>query len=794
MGNFNADLKEDCDGNALQLFGKKLKSFCIREGLIISDYEHLPHTSSTYVSMSHGTSSWLDHIVTTHSMHSIIEDVEVENTYVSSDHCPLSATIKLNVAHVKMEDDGCYKQKSINWNSLNDDDLAKYRILTEQNFTKIHLNRELIMCDNINCKDKSHIAALDSFYTDITAALISAADQLGEMQWSGKQHQIQGWNIYCKELHTAAREAFLSWRGMNSPKTGTAFMLMSQSRAQFKRAMRRCKSNDDRKTSDTLATKMLKQDTKDFWKAIKTTNHSSIKVQATTINDTTGKDNICNMWKAHYEELLNSARDTSKEADVVSALENIESDDQFRITPDDMYNAIKQLKAGKSAGLDGLMSEHLTNAAPQLNVLLSLVFNCMLTHGYLPSKLMDTCLVSVVKDKKGNLSDKDNYRPIALTNVISKVLELHILARYSSYFTSGCNQFGFKKNHSTDQCVFILKEVVDFYHLYSSPVYAAMLDSSKAFDRVNHFHLFDKLLKRNVPKLIVRLLFKWYRSQSFVVKWENVVSDSFKVSNGVRQGSVLSPTLFNVFIEELSAKLISKRVGCFINNVCYNHLAYADDAVILAPSPAALQDLVNVCEQFASDNDMLYNVSKSRYLAFIPTLYGTINVPKVWLGNAALKLVSSHKYLGVVVTSDLTDDIDIERQIHATYVRGNMLVHKFRHCSEQVKLKLFKTYCSTFYMSQLWCRYKRASKQRLKVAYNNIFRKLMCLNRETSISRAFVLNDVDGFSSLMRRLSYSFYKRIMYSSNSLICTILSSVYFTFSSTFFREINSLLFMY
>ena len=124
---------------------------------------------------------------------------------------------------------------------------------------------------------------------------------------------------------------------------------------------------------------MLKQDTKDFWKAIKSTNHSSIKVQAATINGTTGKHDICDVWKAHYEELLNSARDTTKEADVMSALEDIESDDQFRITPDDMNNAIKQLKAGKSAGLDGLMSEHLTNAAPQLNVLLSLVFNGMLT-------------------------------------------------------------------------------------------------------------------------------------------------------------------------------------------------------------------------------------------------------------------------------------------------------------------------------------------------------------------------------------------------------------------------------
>jgi hypothetical protein len=337
---------------------------------------------------------------------------------------------------------------------------------------------------------------------------------------------------------------------------------------------------------------------------------------------------------------------------------------------------------------------------------------------------------------------------------MSKVLELYILDSFSSYLDTGCNQFGFKKNHSADQCVFILKEVVSFYHMYSSPVYSAMLDSSKAFDRVNHSHLFDKLLKRNVPKLVVRLLFMWYRTQSCVVKWENVISDSFKVSNGVRQGSVLSPKLFNVFIEELSLKLASMKVGCFINSVCYNHLAYADDAVILAPSPAALQELLNVCEQFASDNEMIYNVTKSRCIAFVPAVYGNINVPNVSLGSKVLKRVSSHKYLGAIITQDLVDDDDIERQTHAIYVRGNVLIQKFKQCSDQVKLKLFQSYCSTFYMSHLWCNNKRKTQQSLKVAYNNIFRKLMGIKSGTSISGVYVHNNVHGFSSLLRRFAY----------------------------------------
>ena len=128
-----------------------------------------------------------------------------------------------------------------------------------------------------------------------------------------------------------------------------------------------------------------------------------------------------------------------------------------------------------------------------------------------------------------------------------------------------------------------------------SPVYLTFLDAKKAFDMLNHWTLFDKLLQRGVPSTVVRILMFWSNKHNFYVKWAGELSSSFKVSNGVRQGSVLSPTLFNLFLDDLSFKLRESYSGCYFNNQSYNHMFYADDAVLLAPSPHALQDLLDIC-------------------------------------------------------------------------------------------------------------------------------------------------------------------------------------------------------
>ncbi len=272
---------------------------------------------------------------------------------------------------------------------------------------------------------------------------------------------------------------------------------------------------------------------------------------------------------------------------------------------------------GKSSGIDALSAEHYRFASEKIFVLLSIVFNTMILHGHIPTCFSDTIVVPIIKDKSGNISDINNYRPIALTTVASKILEKLLLVRLKDHLYTTDNQFSFKTKHSTDMCVFTLKSVIDLYISSSSPVYVCYMDASKAFDKVNFWCLFEKLQQRNVPSIYVRFLMAWYCTQQFVVRWCNTYSVPFSVSNGVRQGGILSPLLFNLYMDDLSRALDVANVGCMLNNVRFNHLIYADDMVLIAPSSLALQILLSICDKYACANDISYNAKKTMYV--IPT-------------------------------------------------------------------------------------------------------------------------------------------------------------------------------
>lgn len=109
-------------------------------------------------------------------------------------------------------------------------------------------------------------------------------------------------------------------------------------------------------------------------------------------------------------------------------------------------------------------------------------------------------------------------------------------------------QFGFKSNVSTIMCTNVVIETVQYYVENKSPVFTLFIDASKAFDRLSHIDLFEMLSRRNVCPLIIRLLFNMYINSYMQVRWQNSVSDRFKIGNGVKQGGVLSPMLFNIYI------------------------------------------------------------------------------------------------------------------------------------------------------------------------------------------------------------------------------------------------------
>ena len=114
-------------------------------------------------------------------------------------------------------------------------------------------------------------------------------------------------------------------------------------------------------------------------------------------------------------------------------------------------------------------------------------------------------------------------------------------------------------------------------------------DAAKAFDRVSHWTLFSKMIKRNVPLVIVRIIAYWYQTQTMCVKWGKVNSAYFNVTNGVRKGGILSPKLFAIYADDLSHELTLCKSGCYIDCQCMNHVMYADDICLMAPGAIGLQ-------------------------------------------------------------------------------------------------------------------------------------------------------------------------------------------------------------
>ena len=409
----------------------------------------------------------------------------------------------------------------------------------------------------------------------------------------------------------------------------------------------------------------------------------------------------------------------------------------------------------------------------------------MIIHGYMPSGILETAIIPIIKNKKGDVTNSDNYRPIAITCVLSKIIELLILHKYSHMLTTTDNQFGFKEKHSTDMCVFAVQQMVDMYSSMNSPVYICYLDASKPFDRINHWSLFTKLLHRKFPKLLVRLIVFWYTVQQFVIQWGSSTSMPFTVSNGVRQGGILSPILFCLYMDNLSMKLLETKVGCNVNNVFINHMMYADDTAHIAPSPMALQILIDCCVSFAASNDIIFNQSKSKCMYIQSKKYKDLPQPEIYLQEQLMTFVDYEKYLGVVMSDNCTNDRDITRHMRSLYARGNLIIRNFKHCSNEVKIQLFKTFCSNMYCGHLWSSYFSYSYSKIRVAFKQIYRCLMKLDRRSSISQSMLIFDIDNFDIIIRKAVYNFRQRLMKSENTVIGAIINSMFFQCSTTLRR---------
>lgn len=146
-------------------------------------------------------------------------------------------------------------------------------------------------------------------------------------------------------------------------------------------------------------------------------------------------------------------------------------------------------------------------------------------------------------------------------------------------------------------------------------------------------------------------------------------------------------------------------------------------------------------------------------------------MPPVKLLGSELSRVSQFKYLGHIVTENMSDDCDIERERRALAVRCNMLARRFAKCTQEVKISLFKAFCQSFYSCSLWVKYTQKTFNALRVQYNNAFRMLMGLPRYCSASGMFAEARIDDFFAIIRKRIASMRHRVRGSSNSILIAI-----------------------
>ena len=282
------------------------------------------------------------------------------------------------------------------------------------------------------------------------------------------------------------------------------------------------------------------------------------------------------------------------------------------------------------------------------------LFNEILSSGLYPCQWTEGYIVPIFK--KNDKNDPSNYRGITITSAFSKLFNSILNERITNHFKKNNTidecQIGFKKEARTSDHMFTLKSLIDKYISKGKNLYACFVDFKKAFDKINHMKLLYKLQKADVKGSVYNLLKDMYCNikPKLSVKIGNCMSEPFESEIGLRQGDIMSPILFNLYVNDLIKEFGNKTCDpVCLHEKHINCLLYADDLILVSESEQGLQKCMDKLYQYSTEWDMELNLEKTEVLVFNKT--GRFLKPLITFNKKAIKCTKEYKYLGLYFQS-----------------------------------------------------------------------------------------------------------------------------------------------
>ena len=481
----------------------------------------------------------------------------------------------------------------------------------------------------------------------------------------------------------------------------------------------------------------------------------------------TEEKDILNRWSEYCSDLYNY----NIQGDP-TVIDNTKSsvNDEIPIIREEVVHAVKSLKSGKSAGVDNVPAELIQAGGDNMIDILHTLCNRIWKTGQWPKQWTQSLVITI--PKKGNLQLCKNYRTISLISHPSKVMLKIILNRLKPMAENiiAEEQAGFRPGRSTIEQIFNLRILMEKYKDHQQDLYHVFIDFKKAFDRVWHEALWNAMHKYNIDANIIYAIENLYKNATSAVLFNGTTGEWFRTTVGVRQGCLLSPTLFNIFLEKIMTDALEHHTGTVkIGGREITNLRFADDIDGLAGTEDELINLVTNIHQACSKYGMEISCEKTKVM----TNNNCGFQKDIKISNETLESVDSFKYLGANINDQGSKKEVLQRiaQSIKALVRLKR-VWQDKHISLTNKIRLLRSLViSTFlYACESWTLTVYLQKK-IQAFEMRCYRKLLGISYRDRITNDSVRNRIreaigkyDDLLSIVKSRKLKWYGHVTRSS------------------------------